>query len=84
MLLIVELILTGLAFSKGWRWQALMPLGSGLVAGFSLGRIMGPVAGSSLGTLLIGLLIDIAVIVVLVGMVVGRPKPSRPQDQSEA
>lgn len=40
-MIILEIILTIIAWIRGWRWKALLPLGSVLVIGFIVGAIMG-------------------------------------------
>lgn len=81
MLLIVEIFLTVVAWRRGWRWQALMPLGAGLLIAFSLIPITGAVAGFLLGELLVGVVIEIAVILALVGMVRHGPNELSPPNR---
>ena len=78
MLFIAEIILTVVAWRKGWRWQALMPLGIGLVIGFSFIPITEAVAGFLLGELLMGVVIELAVILALASMVRHGPKELSP------
>jgi len=72
MLLIVEIILTIVAWRKGWKWLSLIPLGIAVIIGFGLGA-SGNYTMDELGSFV---WIDIAAIVALIVMI-AKPKQEK-------
>lgn len=65
-MLILEIILTIIAWGKGWRWFSLIPVGVALSIGFMLG--INEVNMDALGstTLFIEILVTIALILMII------------------
>ena len=74
MLLIIEIILTVLAWRKGWKWYALIPLAAALLVGFLIGMSVGASGGSVNDVKGITIFLDIIVTLILVFMSVRGPK----------
>lgn len=71
MLLIIEIILTVVAWTKGWRFKALIPVAGCLAIGLFLGAIIATIGG----TIPAGLFIfDIIAVIVLIVMICNPPK----------
>lgn len=68
MLLIAEIILTIIAWQKGWRWLALIPIGIAVVIGL--------IVGASTGSTDVGayIIFDILAVIALIIMIVVKPK----------
>ena len=73
-MLLIEIILTIVAWSRGWKWLALLPLGIVLLLGFIIGFGIGASGGnvSNIGGGVI--ILDILAIVALVIMSIIKPK----------
>lgn len=71
MLLIVEIILTIVAWNKGWKAKSLIPLASSIVLGLFIGIILGSVGVTTIPLGVI--LIDLVAVVILIIMVVKPP-----------
>ena len=72
MILIIEIILTIVAWNKGWKAKALLPMGICLAIGILIGMIIGSVGVTSVP---LGLIVfDIAAVVVLIVMICKPPK----------
>jgi len=67
MLLIAEIILTVLAWRKGWKWLSLIPLGLAFIIGFIIGA-----SGTTIGTGII--FIDVLAVIALTLMLIYPPK----------
>jgi hypothetical protein len=75
-LLVLEIILTVVAWKRGWRWLALLPLGSGLLTAFALGFVMGALGASENHIFVIGLACDLVAIVGLCILIATHRKPA--------
>ena len=88
MLFIVEIILTVVAWRKGWRQRALLPMAIGVAAGFLIGAIVGLSGGSvesiGPGWWLVFLLGDLAVTGALIGMINQAPRAIQPAEELKA
>ena len=76
MFLILEVILTTVAWLKGWKWKSLIPLVGGFVLAFLFGLIMGSIFGNSLPIIfikIVGFLVDLAIIITLIIMIYESP-----------
>ena len=73
MLLILEIVLTIVAWNKGWKWKSLIPVGSALLVGFIYGILVGMSGGEISPLIVIG---DIAAIIILAIMCGVKPKNS--------
>lgn len=69
-MLIVEIILTVLAWRRGWKWLALLPVGIALLIGFAIGFGIGLSGGDassiSGGTVVIDVLAIVALVIMLI------------------
>jgi hypothetical protein len=72
MLLIVEIVLTVIAWRRGWGAHALLPLVFALVGGTAFVAVTGASVGVAFA---VGLLLDLAVFVALVVMAITGPRP---------
>jgi hypothetical protein len=73
MLLILEIVLTAVAWRKGWRTWALLPLGLGIFVAFFIGLVAGAAGlqADQMDALMLALTpIDLAVTGILIWMVV--------------
>lgn len=70
MLLIAEIILTILAWRKGWRWLAIIPVGIAVLIGMILGFSGGALEGA--------FVFDILAIIALIVMWSKPPKTEKP------
>lgn len=75
-MLIIEIILTIIAWSRGWKAKSLIPLGCVVGIGFLIGLIMGSSGYSQQDIANAGWIIvfDIIGMLVLVGMIFIQPK----------
>jgi hypothetical protein len=76
MLIVIELFLTVLAWRKGWKGYALLPLGIAVVAGAVIGAGMGgtmPVEDALQAAKVAGVVIDLAATGILIAMT-ARPR----------
>ena len=81
-MLIVVAILTVLAWRRGWRWKALLPVGLGVTIMFTLGILVGLSVKASGGSFNqvdglitgLGVLGDVAMIIALAIMISKAPK----------
>lgn len=69
---LLELILTIVAWIRGWKWRALIPVGSVLVVGFLVGFGAGMAGGNV--DLSGFVFLDIAAIIALIVMSIVKPK----------
>ncbi len=67
-MLILEIILTIVAWGRGWKWLALLPLGMA----FGIGLIAGANGVTDLDSLI---WIDVVAIVALIAMIIAKKKP---------
>jgi len=74
MLLIVEGILTIVAWRKGWRGWALLPLGIVLGLAFVIGVAVAAAGGTERDAVGFGLVLDLMGMAALIGMTVRGPK----------
>jgi uncharacterized membrane protein YfcA len=74
MLLILEIILTIVAWRKGWRWNSLIPVVSAMVIGFLFGIGIG-LSGINVDDAKgFAIIIDILATVALIVMCIKKPK----------
>jgi hypothetical protein len=71
--LIIEIILTIVAWNRGWKWLALIPLGVGVLLGLIIGLIGGSM-GSTAEDLSWVVVFDAIVIIALIIMCFVKPK----------
>jgi hypothetical protein len=71
--LIIEIILTIVAWNRGWRWFALIPLGVGVLLGLIIGLIGGSM-GQTADDLSWVIVFDAIVIIALIIMCFTKPK----------
>ena len=76
-MLIIEIILTFVAWGRGWKWLALLPLG----IAFGIGLIAGA-SGASMDDLAGLIWIDVVAIIALIVMVV-KQKPGTEKEKVE-
>ncbi len=69
---ILQVILSIVAWNRGWKWLALIPLGAALVIGFLIGYIGGTM-GYSPEDMSWAIILDIIVFIVLIYMCI-KPK----------
>jgi hypothetical protein len=69
MLLIIEIILTIVAWNKGWKWLSLLPVGIAILLGFGIGFCGGTIESNPEV-----IFIDILAIIVLIIMSLKTPK----------
>ena len=74
MLFIIEIVLTVLAWRKGWKWLSLLPLGIGFLIGFLIGLSVGTNGGNISSVQGISLVLDIIIIIILGIMTAKSPK----------
>lgn len=74
MLLIIEIILTIVAWRKGWRYKSLIPMGSALVIGFLLGFGVGLSGGSLASVSGLAITLDVLAVIALIVLCVVKPK----------
>lgn len=71
-MLIIEIVLTIVAWQRGWKWKALLPtgiaFGIGSIVGFSVGN-----SGGSLEDVTWVVIFDIIAIIVLIMMCINKP-----------
>jgi hypothetical protein len=81
--LIIQIILSIVAWNRGWKWLALIPV----VGGFLLGFIIGLIAtsmGYSTEDLQWAIIFDIIVFIILIIMCIKKPKSAElPTEPSE-
>ena len=70
-MLLLEIILAVVAFRKGWRWRAFLPIAIGFGMGMLIGAAVGASGGSLAEVMPLAVLVDIVVLVTL-GVMVGR------------
>jgi len=73
--LIIEIVLTILAWNRGWKWLALLPVGIALAIGFCMGLGIGASGGSVSDVQGIAVVFDIIAIIALIIMCVKGKKP---------
>lgn len=71
MILLLEIVLTIVAWRKGWRWKALRPVGVSAVVGLILGIALVSGGHTSMpdGAKIFGLLVDVVMVVWLIVMI---------------
>jgi hypothetical protein len=74
MLLFIETMLTIIAWKRGWKWRAILPISIALVASFLTGFIMGA-KGAQENDSPISMIFDAVVILTLIVMIIKRPSP---------
>lgn len=80
MFLIIEIVLTIIAWIRGWKWRSLIPIGSAVFIGFFLGALWTLFGGDPFSSSLTGwvLILDLIVIGILIYMV---SKPYKKDDE---
>ena len=73
MLLIAEIVLTVLAWRKGWRARALLPVGITFPTALVVGLLITLAGGPEHAPVLVGMLLDVVCVVVLIAMLVRAP-----------
>lgn len=77
MILLLEVILTIAAWLRGWKWRSLIPLGSLLLMGFTMGMILGSLGVDPMVFTPAGIFLDFLGVVALIIMVIVKPKKFR-------
>jgi uncharacterized membrane protein YfcA len=84
MILIIEIILTIIAWRRGWKWRSLLPLMVGFVIAFILGSVLGLMFGGIPPIInIVGFLIDLVIIIFLVVMIAEAPKEKMKIEKNE-
>jgi Na+/phosphate symporter len=78
MLLIVEIILTIVAWRRGWMWYSLIPVGIGVTLGFLIG-VSAASSGSTIDAASPGFIIIDLIICVALGIMAGVGKVPPPE-----
>lgn len=73
-MLLFEIWLTVVAWRKGWRMYALLPLGIGMIVAFLVGMAVGASSGSIEHTAPVFFLLDLICLGVLIGMAIRKPQ----------
>ena len=81
MFLIAEIILTIVAWNRGWRWKSLLPLIIGFVGAFVLGFLIGTIIAASGGSIepvmravpSLSIFFNVGVITALIVMCIKKP-----------
>jgi len=74
-MLIIEIILTAIAWKRGWRWRSLIPIGAGFGFGFLMGIAIGASGGDPEAAMGLGIIAEFLVLGSLIVLAL-RP-PSR-------
>jgi uncharacterized membrane protein YfcA len=74
MLLIIEIILTVIAWIRGWKWRSLIPLGLLVFIGFTVGMILGSLGLDPLVFQPAGIFLDLLGVIALFVMCIVKPK----------
>ena len=78
MLLILEIILTIVAWNRGWKWFALIPVGITFCIGFMAGLIVGSTGGSVADISWVTVL-DIMAVIALIVMIARKKETEKPK-----
>jgi hypothetical protein len=81
--LVAEIVLTIMAWNKGWKWQALLPFGIGYPMAFLIGLMIGYSGGNVADAQPVGFVIDLIILGILIAMVVKGKKEVLPINVSE-
>lgn len=81
MILILEIILTIIAWVRGWKWRALIPLISLLVIGFMAGMLLLSLGIDPEVFVPAGIFIDFLGVIALIIMIVVKPKKSAQKEK---
>jgi hypothetical protein len=73
---ILQVILSIVAWNRGWRWLALIPMGAALFLGFMIG-IIGAGMGYSPEEMSWAIVLDIIVFIILIYMCAKPPQPNQ-------
>jgi hypothetical protein len=76
MIALIEIVLTIVAYRKGWKLKALLPLASSLVAAFLMGIALGAGGGSVQRAMPAFFMVDVVCLGVLIGLCVRAPRNS--------
>lgn len=68
-MIIIEIILTIIAFKRGWKWTALWPVGGAILFGFFMGIFLGLTGGSIEEAKSIVIVGDIIAVIILIWMI---------------
>lgn len=79
MILILEIILTIVAWKRGWKWLSLLPIGIGLLIGFLIGMGMANSSGSEIST--VGLILDLIIVAILAVMCIVKKNPKESENK---
>lgn len=82
MRLIIEIILTIVAWNRGWRWKAIIPVGAGSLLGFIIGFIGGSLGYTVNDMSWVGIF-DVFVIIALIIMCICKPKSMNADNKPE-
>jgi zinc transporter ZupT len=74
MVMIIEIVLTIIAWRKGWKWWALVPLGLAVSIAFSVGFVIGLLGGSAGPVMPFFMLLDIGCLLALIILIVLPPE----------
>jgi uncharacterized membrane protein YfcA len=84
LLLIAEIVLTIIAWQKGWRWIALIPMGVVLIIGFIIGGAIGA-SGGTVSDIPAGtILLDITAVIALIVLISVKPKSKKIKTYDES
>lgn len=72
--MIIEIVLTVVAWNKGWKWWALVPLGLAVSIAFSVGFVVGLFGGSAGPVMPFFMLLDIGCLLALIILIVLPPE----------
>lgn len=81
-MLILQIILTIIAWRNGWKWKSLLPVGILFCVAFLIGYFVGVSGGdlSQIGSIYI---LDIISVIILLVMVIFHPKEKLEKEQSD-
>lgn len=85
MLFIIEIILTIVAWVRGWSWKALIPIGSALVLGFIIGFFI-VAAGGQITAAVAGLvaILDFIAFTAILVMAIVKPTSVKEAEAEES
>ncbi len=72
--MIIEIVLTVIAWRRGWKWWALIPLGAAVSIAFSVGFVIGMLGGSAGPVMPFFMLLDIGCLLALIILIVLPPE----------
>ena len=76
MLALIEIVLTVVAYRKGWKLKALLPLALSFAAAFLMGIVLGAGGGSLQRAMPAFFMIDLICLAALIGLCIRAPQSS--------